>query len=143
MQPSTKINRGHLVRAARKGELWLKCTGRYTDDYAYDNATNFGKQDRYHRVRLPEKDFESTTEDYMTRQSEWRAWREAERQRYPDCQLMDIRDFTYKTGSVFGNTFWIHANLCYDFIISKEDPNDAHAAHAGSGREVRNAVLRE
>jgi len=38
-------HRGHLRNLIKKGLIEAKCNYRYTDDYAYDNATNFGKTD--------------------------------------------------------------------------------------------------
>lgn len=47
MKTTTKINRRHLLRAARKGMLWVKCSFHYTDDYAYDASVDNGKMDGY------------------------------------------------------------------------------------------------
>ncbi len=46
------VRRDKLFRAAEKGHLWVKCSGRYTDDYAFDAATNFGKMDTYKQVKI-------------------------------------------------------------------------------------------
>lgn len=41
------VRRDTLLRAARKGKLVAKCTGHYTDDYAFDAAYNFGRSETY------------------------------------------------------------------------------------------------
>ena len=38
-------HRGHLKRLIKKGMIEARCKYHYTDDYAYDNATNFGITD--------------------------------------------------------------------------------------------------
>ena len=35
------IHRTWFTNQLRKGNLLVKCTGKYTDDYAYDNDVNF------------------------------------------------------------------------------------------------------
>lgn len=45
--PSGTINRTWFKNAMRAGKLLVKCTGKYTDDYAFDAAYNFGKDDFY------------------------------------------------------------------------------------------------
>jgi len=45
-----KTTRGTLQNAAKKGQLWVKCIFSLTDDYAYDNANNFGKDDTFTQV---------------------------------------------------------------------------------------------
>lgn len=52
MSTAKKANRGHLIRAARQGHLWVKCQYHYTDDYAYDAAVNFGKASEFCQVYL-------------------------------------------------------------------------------------------
>ena len=41
--PVKNYNRGLLKRRIQKGELVAKCDHHYTDDYAHDNASNFGR----------------------------------------------------------------------------------------------------
>ncbi|XAI95982.1 hypothetical protein [Microcystis phage Mwe-JY26] len=41
----TTVNRGWLRRRIEAGEVEAKCDGKYTDDYAWDAATDFGKTD--------------------------------------------------------------------------------------------------
>lgn len=35
------INRAWFKNQLRKGNLQVKCTGKYSDDYAFDNSVNF------------------------------------------------------------------------------------------------------
>ena len=46
------VNRGKLRRLAQKGKLLARCKYHYTDDYIYDNATNFGRMENYFPVFL-------------------------------------------------------------------------------------------
>lgn len=113
MQQQAKINRGHLVRAARKGELWLRCAGRYTDDYAYDAAVNFGKETEYRRVYLDEIGFDPE-------QTTWQAHKERIRELAGDCIIMTLHDFKTKSGYVMGDRFAVHSNLSYEFQIREQ-----------------------
>lgn len=38
-----KTNRRWIMKQVAKGNIEAKCNFRHTDDYAYDNAVNFGK----------------------------------------------------------------------------------------------------
>lgn len=38
-------HRGHLKNLVKKGMIEAKCIFHYTDDYAYDNAVNYGETD--------------------------------------------------------------------------------------------------
>lgn len=48
------INRTWFKNQMRKGNLIVKCTGKYTDDYALDNYRNFGIQ---HTFEPASKDY--------------------------------------------------------------------------------------
>lgn len=47
-----KANRGYLLRAAKKGQLFVKCAFDLTDDYAWDAANNDGRMDEFAQVYL-------------------------------------------------------------------------------------------
>tara|TARA_Y100000034_G_scaffold33928_1_gene41551 strand:+ start:43767 stop:44321 length:555 start_codon:yes stop_codon:yes gene_type:complete len=50
----------HVVKALVNGQYKdLKCKGRYTDDYHYDNATNFGKNKKMDALKLAQDLVES------------------------------------------------------------------------------------
>ena len=44
---TTTINKTWFKNQLKKGNLLVKCTGKYTDDYAYDNATNFSREEEF------------------------------------------------------------------------------------------------
>ena len=44
---TSKINRTWFKNRMKKGELLVKCGAKYTDDYAFDNAYNFFKEDNF------------------------------------------------------------------------------------------------
>jgi hypothetical protein len=44
---TTTINKTWFKNQLKKGNLLVKCTGKYTDDYAYDNATNFSREELF------------------------------------------------------------------------------------------------
>lgn len=45
--PSVTINRTWFKNMLQAGKLLVKCDGKYTDDYAYDAADNFGRENFY------------------------------------------------------------------------------------------------
>lgn len=103
---SKKITRGTLLNAARKGQLWIRCDMRLTDDYAGDNADGFGKEKEFTLVVLDEKPL---------------AWHE----RPADgCTHLNPSDFRYSSGCVYrdsrtGEIRWhMLANHYYTVVIS-------------------------
>jgi len=46
-QTNGTINRTWFKNQMRKGNLLVKCTGKYSDDYAFDAAYNFMKDDTF------------------------------------------------------------------------------------------------
>lgn len=44
---SNTINKTWFKNRLRKGQLLVKCTGKYTDDYAYDAATNYSTEKEF------------------------------------------------------------------------------------------------
>ncbi len=49
------VNRGKLKRLAEQGKLLARCNYCYTDDYAWDNANNFGRTKQYLPVYVIQK----------------------------------------------------------------------------------------
>jgi hypothetical protein len=49
---TTTINKTWFKNQLKKGNLLVKCTGKYTDDYAYDNATNFSTKKEFTKKKL-------------------------------------------------------------------------------------------
>jgi hypothetical protein len=47
---SSTINKTWFKNQLKKGNLLVKCTGKYTDDYAYDNATNFSTDKEFNKA---------------------------------------------------------------------------------------------
>lgn len=96
------INRGWLKRQIEKGNIEARCAFHFTDDYAFDNATGFGKTDwMLSRVRYPQFDPESH--------------RCINDDRKPDMINFDESDFRTKSGSAYRNddgtiTLRIHSN---------------------------------
>lgn len=43
LSASGRVPKGAILKVLRSGRVRVECTGRYTDDYARDNADNFGK----------------------------------------------------------------------------------------------------
>lgn len=135
-----KINRGTLKKAAQAGKLWVKCQYHYTDDYAWDNAVKFGKQDEYCQAYfVPE--FRSSVADQIDaiyahahanklpaphaeveplmkiQERESRAFSELHEELGRGKIKVREHDFTCKSGGVYENTFRIHSNLVYHFEI--------------------------
>ncbi len=141
-----KANRGHLKRAAKKGQLYVKCSFRYTDDYAWDDAVNFGKMDEYVRVYFkseeitPEIDaLEGQINDLFTAVHPnmpdvavmeplreklgflRRALVAVEDEKAKGMIKMSAWEFTGKSGHMVGDTkegyFNVHSNLSYEYQI--------------------------
>ena len=49
------VNRGKLKRLAEQGKLLARCNYCYTDDYAWDNANDFGRTKQYLPVYVIQK----------------------------------------------------------------------------------------
>jgi len=133
-----KANRGHLKRAAKKGQLWVKCKYHMTDDYAYDAAVNCQKMDEYKKVYMREE-FNSPIEDAINRLHEakasydiievqrrkldllWAAHSKEQREKAEDMVMMEEWDFKSASGHMVGNTaegyFNVHSNLSYEYQI--------------------------
>lgn len=47
---SSTINKTWFKNQLKKENLLVKCTGKYTDDYAYDNATNFSTDKEFNKA---------------------------------------------------------------------------------------------
>jgi len=83
------IRRDWLQRQIAKGTVFMRCRYHYTDDYAWDAATNFGKDD------------------------EW--WKPTEKT-FDNWDFRTSTGYCYRNndGTI---TFAIHSNLAYDVKI--------------------------
>ena len=119
-----KANRGHLLRAAIKGQLFVKCNGHYTDDYRHDMSTNYGIDDDFCGVYMQpyfcSECFDDTTDERMDAHS---AFCDAVREMAQGRVVMTQRDFKAVSGGCWGTTengsFRIHSNLGYGYEIRK------------------------
>lgn len=69
-----RINRKKLKEAIMSGLYEAKCDGRYTDDYAFDAAYNFGKTDfKPARVGNFEEGYTSFREEFFRPMKEYGA----------------------------------------------------------------------
>lgn len=106
------VNRRKLHNAAKKGLLWAKCDGRYTDDYAGDAACNFGIHDDFRQVA------------YIDNSLPWQE-RQAVRQKANAEGMItfDTSDFNDSVGRAWFDSernktiFYIHSNLSYTVEI--------------------------
>jgi hypothetical protein len=146
--PAKKLNRGHLLRAAKKGHLYVKCSFHYTDDYAFDYANNNGKGTHFRQVRIktyspearklrdeidryyaehkgqPSAVSHAAVEPMMQEVTRLdREHRDAERAKYPGVVWMTESDFRTKSGRLFSDgSFSVHSNLVYQYKIVKDEP---------------------
>ncbi len=105
MAKVTKIsNRGHLKNLVKKGLIEAKCDFHLTDDYAFDSAYNFGKDENWLPVEHVE-DLRDGKNGFISL-SDW--------------------DFGTKSGGLYRNggesscyTFYIHSNLSYTLRIKE------------------------
>ena len=132
-----KANRGHLLRAAKNGNFWVKCRFHLTDDYARDNENNFGKMDDFAQVYIvPEHTSElddrinamyadgATHEEVEPLMSELREQRLAHRLHHDELSrgMVKMTEWHFRgSGHCFGTvesgSFSIHSNLNYDYEI--------------------------
>ena len=99
------VNRGKLKRLAEQGKLLGRCKYRYTDDYIYDNATNFGRMENYFPVFLIPNEGRHEIPEGHIGIYEW----------YFTCK--SGRAWEEEDGTI---TFYPHSNLSYQLKI-KED----------------------
>ena len=143
---SKSVNRGWLRKQAAAGKLWLKCSMHLTDDYAWDNASNFCKMDEFKQVYLYQP---LESEEYSKLEEELNELFKASHPGMPDPEAVRVlrvqiermqrdhadnqreiaagrmvfyfQDFKYKSGYVSGDKLqgsWsLHSNLYYDYEI--------------------------
>jgi len=100
----TKIsNRGHLRNLVKKGLIEAKCDFHYTDNYAYDNASNFGKDEDWGQTEYVE-DLRNGTHGIISFSDHDFTG--------PSGGLRRINDGPYYT-------FYIHSNLYYTVRIKE------------------------
>jgi len=119
-----KVTRATLINAAKKGSLFIKCKYHYTDDYAGDAASNFGKMDDFCQVYIEAEYVRPANYDSMTHEQQDETYRnhcEAQRQIANGRSMHRMSDFRTKSGCVWGDktkgTFLIHSNLSYEYEI--------------------------
>jgi hypothetical protein len=79
----------HAIRALVNGQFeWLKCTGYYTDDYAWDMAMN------YRQGEIP--DAVSFAADVLESPSGWWVSGREENVVYMCCHSFDNNEFKFK-----------------------------------------------
>jgi len=107
-------NRGHLKRLIARGLIEARCKYHYTDDYAFDNAANFGKTDwlpAYLDSAIPEGE---QVDGIIFRENK-RGW----------------NDFKSRSGGLWENkeagtyTFLIHSNLSYEVRLKEAKEEDS------------------
>lgn len=113
MKKPTKIaHRGHLRNLIKKGLIEARCKYRYTDDYAYDSASNYGKTG-WKKAYLKSQISEDTQVDGIIFDDSG------------DC----YDDFKTSTGGLWKNgngeySFLIHSNLSYSIRFIEEVKNE-------------------
>lgn len=118
-----KVNRGWLLRRALEGKLWLKCNFSLTDDYAFDNAYNFGEMDHYKQVAVMPEYVKPDGYDQMSYDDQRRLYGQFRDDFLTANQGKIIRykgDFK-GSGYVFGDkqkgSFSVHSNLSYEYEV--------------------------
>jgi len=114
--PTKTIRRDWLKRQIELGRIEAKCNYHLTDDYAYDNATGFGRTD-WLKCRISNP----TWKEITTYLGETHTVRDD-----PDFieGMMNLHDhdFTGKCGSAWWDdgstiTLVVHSNLSYDMRL--------------------------
>lgn len=107
-----KLNRGWLKKEIAKGNIEAKCNYSYTDDYAFDNANDFGKTN-WQPVRIRHPRFESYT--YPNGSTIDRCVDDDRKEGYLN---LNEGDFSGKSGGLYRTNdgeirFYVHSNLSY------------------------------
>lgn len=129
---SKTVNRGWLLRMALAGRLWMRCRYHYTDDYAGDAASNFGKMNDFAQVFIkPECKLPEGSENWDYNQESWyrsefySQWRNENKLGYighenkMEGHADDYRGHgrAYCDGDKNKGTFRVHSNLVYDYEV--------------------------
>lgn len=139
---ATKTNRGWLLRQAKAGNLWVKCSYHLTDDYAYDNAVNCGRMSEFKAVYVREPHVSPLYEQIdaiydaaypkmpnpailnpLTEELRFQqfAHDDAQRTKANSRIILTERDFKTKSGHIYGDkksgSFAIHGNLNYAYEV--------------------------
>lgn len=125
-----RLNRGQLLKLAERGTLWMRCRYRYTDDYAYDAATNYGRSGWFRVAIAPEwPDYPADEHERETRRRAMRAWEDAARA--AGCGIMHRSDFRSSCGyATLRETrgeaptayLAVYSGLVYDLRTTPPDP---------------------
>ena len=110
------IPRTVIKNAAKKNKLWLWCNFHYTDDYAHDNATGFGKSKKWVRAfyRGGERNSPSGAQAHQEGKIGLLEW---------DFHTSSGGCWVSRRNGECDFTFSIHSNLSYKFTIQESDPN--------------------
>jgi hypothetical protein len=112
------INRGWLKRQVAAGKVEAKCNYRYSDDYAYDNASNFGRTE-WMKARIRHPVFTEYVNEYGFKLS-----------RCTDHDFIEGQmnfhesDFEGKAGGAYQDDdgtihFYIHSNASYELRLTQ------------------------
>ena len=115
------IRRDWLKRQIEAGKIEVKCNYHMTDDYAFDNANDFGKTDWMPaRMRHPKyeqrKNYVGNTVDVCTDDD------------FVDGYMnLNEYEFTGKSGGAYQYEdgtihFYVHSNLSYDMRLVERKP---------------------
>lgn len=128
-----RINRGQLLKLAEAGRVWMRCQYHYTDDYAWDAATNYGRTGWFRVAIAPEwPDYPATEAEREARMRAYRAWEDSARA--AGCGIMRRDQFRGSTGSASVEhrrgerpraRLSVYSGLSYELRTTPPDPVDA------------------
>jgi len=96
------VRRDKLKRDIEKGLYLCKCNGRYTDDYAWDAASNYGITE-FMEVNIVKTNSERKEKHINLWESDFSGYGNA---------------WENEDGTV---TLWIHSNLSYDLVKKQSE----------------------
>lgn len=115
---SNTVNRGWLRKQIEAGNVEVKCDYSMTDDYAWDNASGFGKTD-WMPARIRHPKFAEYTNDVGNRDS-----RCVDDDRKDGYMNLDEHDLTSRSGMAYRDSkdnsiirLSPYSNLCYSMRI--------------------------
>jgi hypothetical protein len=115
MSTQTTVRRNWLKKQVNAGKVEARCTISLTDDYAFDNANDFGKTGWLPaRIRHPE------FTEYQT-PGGWMNTRCSNDDHQPGYMNLDEHDFVSRSGGAYTKgdviVLYVHSNLYYEMRI--------------------------
>lgn len=139
---SNTVNRGWLKKQVELGNVEVRCNYHYTDDYAFDNAYDFGRTD-WMPARIKSPKFEEIVNCYGNRESIC-----VDHDDLPGYMNMYGNEFTGNCGRAYRDsrdggiiTLRVHSNLVYSMRIKSQNAKSSVKVMEVSSILVGNTII--